>query len=387
MVIIFFTVNKGTISEDKPNFAKHLKENVLNGIDQLQVKEINLNNMMKELVNDNLDTLFKLNDDLLHDEQEIENFLKGLEKQLSTLNSNPLQIKYRGALLDPKKAITEFTWDDRKYPNRSKTISDIMHKINEKYSETRKTIKAKTDDFTNALNELKMKQKGHNDALNLMKQDYRDLVIKSKSEMKTTDYLCTMLCFVPHGTDKNFLNTYMTLADGFVVPYSAARIDKGEDEKMYLYRVIVMKHMKENFKNDCQSKLRIACREYDEEELSKKPLEEKEIEKLSNDKTQKQHDLERHAESGYSEVFYALLHLKYLRLYVESCLKYTSGDYYSVMVDCPKDKEQKLISTMIKTFNDTKEQGWYGTKEELKETEDFYPFILVKISVPSSIVK
>ena len=39
-----------------------------------------------------------------------------------------------------------------------------------------------------------------------------------------------------------------------------------------------MKHMKENFKNDCQSKLRIACREYDEEELSKKPLEEKEIE-------------------------------------------------------------------------------------------------------------
>ena len=75
--------------------------------------------------------------------------------------------------------------------------------------------------------------------------------------MKTTDYLCTMLCFVPHGTDKNFLNTYMTLADGFVVPYSAARIDKGEDEKMYLYRVIVMKHMKENFKNDKISKMTV----------------------------------------------------------------------------------------------------------------------------------
>ena len=116
-------------------------------------------------------------------------------------------------------------------------------------------------------------------------------------------------------------------------------------------------------------------------------MEEKEIEKLSNESTTKKHDLERHAESGYSEVFYALLHLKYLRLYVESCLKYTSGDYYSVMVYVPKDKEQKLISIMIKTFNDTKEQGWYGTKEELKESEDFYPFILVKISVPNSINK
>ena len=387
MVIIFFTVNKGTIGDDKRNFAKHLKENVLGGIDQLTVKEINLNNIMKELVNDNLDTLFKINDDLMRDEVEIEGFLKSLEKQLADLTSNPLQIKFRGALLDPKKAITEFQWDEGKYPNRSKTIADIMHKINEKYTETRKTIKAKTDDYNNSVNDLKMKKKSQNEALTLMKQDYRDLVSKSKSEMKNTDYLCTMLCFVPSGNEKTFMEKYMGLADGYVVPYSALRIDRGEDEKMQLYRVIVMKHKKDDFRNQCQSQLRITCKEYSEEELLNKPAEEKEIEKLSNESQQKKHDLERHAESGYSEVFYALLHLKYLRLYVESCLKYTSGDYYSVMVYVPKEKEPKLVSIMIKTFNDTKEQGWYGTKEELKETEDFYPFILIKISVPSSILK
>jgi hypothetical protein len=159
MVIIFFTVSKGTIGEDKRNFAKHLKENVLGSIDRLTVKEINLNNIMKELVNDNLDTLFKINDDLMRDEQEIETFLKSLEKQLTDLTSNPIQIKFRGQLLDPKKAITEFNWDEGKYPNRSKSIGDIMHKINEKYTETRKTIKAKTDDYNNSLNDLKMKKK------------------------------------------------------------------------------------------------------------------------------------------------------------------------------------------------------------------------------------
>ena len=387
MVIIFFTVNKGTVGEDKRNFAKHLKDNVLAGIDQLTVREINLNNIMRELVNDNLDTLFKINDDLIRDEQEIEAFLKSLEKQLSDLTTNPLQIKFRGALLDPKKAITEFQWDEGKYPNRSKTIADIMHKINEKYTETRKTIKSKTDDYNNSVNELKLKKKSQYEALSLMKQDYRDLVSKSKMEMKTTDYLCTMLCFVPTGNEKTFESKYMSLADGYVVPYSALRIDRGEDEKMQLYRVIVMKHKKDDFRNQCQGQLRITCKEYNEEELLSKPVEEKEIEKLNNESVQKKHDLERHAESGYSEVFYALLHLKYLRLYVESCLKYTSGDYYSVMVYVPRDKEQKLVSIMIKTFNDTKEQGWYGTKEELKETEDFYPFILIKISVPSSILK
>ena len=40
---------------------------------------------------------------------------------------------------------------------------------------------------------------------------------------------------------------------------------------------------------------------------------------------------------------------------------------------------------MIKVFNDTEDQGWYGTKEELKESEDFYPFILIKLGVPSTI--
>ena len=326
-------------------------------------------------------------DILIRDEQEIESFLKSLEKQLSDLTSTTLQIKFRGSLLEPKKAITEFQWDEGKYPNRSKTIADIMHKINEKYTETRKTIKSKTDDYNNSINDLKLKKKSQNEALSLMKQDYRDLVSKSKMEMKTTDYLCTMLCFVPTGNEKTFESKYMSLADGYVVPYSAQRIDRGEDEKMQLYRVIVMKHKKDDFRNQCQSQLRITCKEYNEEELLNKPVEEKEIEKLNNESIQKKHDLERHAESGYSEVFYALLHLKYLRLYVESCLKYTSGDYYSVMVYTPRDKEQKLVSIMIKTFNDTKEQGWYGTKEELKETEDFYPFILIKISVPSSILK
>ena len=40
---------------------------------------------------------------------------------------------------------------------------------------------------------------------------------------------------------------------------------------------------------------------------------------------------------------------------------------------------------MIKTFNDNTEQNWYGTKEELKDTEDFFPFILIKLGAPTFI--
>lgn len=386
MVVIFFTVNKGTMQFDNRAFADYLKTKVLANVDQKKIKDIDLSTTMKQLVTDNLDTLFKTNDDLMRDEIEIESFLKALEKQIMDLSpKHELHINMKSYSLNINEAISEFTWDDNKYPKNNKTIADIMNKINEKYSETRKTIKAKTDDYNNSLNDLKAKEKGKSEALTLMKQDYRDLVNKSKNEMKTTDYLCTMLCFVPTGSEKFFLEKYQKLVDGMVVPYSALRIDRGEDEKMELYRVVVMKHCKDDFKNQCQGQLRVACREYDEEELSKKPAEEREIEVLQNQIKDKKANLIRIASSGYSEVYYALLHLKYLRLYVESCLKYTTGDYYSVVVFVPKEKEQRLVSAMIKTFNDTKEQGWYGTKEELKETEDFYPFILIKLGVPSTI--
>ena len=85
-----------------------------------------------------------------------------------------------------------------------------MHKINEKYAKTRQTIKAKTDYYNNSQNYLKLK-KSQSKALFLMKQDYKDLV-KTKNEMIITDYLCTMLCFVPTGKEKEFESEYMNLA-------------------------------------------------------------------------------------------------------------------------------------------------------------------------------
>ena len=47
--------------------------------------------------------------------------------------------------------------------------------------------------------------------------------------------------------------------------------------------------------------------------------------------------------------------------------------------------EVKLVSKMIKNYNDTADEMWYGMKEELKDTEDFYPFILVRLTVPTFI--
>ena len=74
-----------------------------------------------------------------------------------------------------------------------------------------------------------------------------------------------------------------------------------------------------------------------------------------------------------------------MRLHTESTLKYGLSEFYTCVVMTQPGKETKVVSQMIKAFTETGDQGWYGTKEELKDTEDFFPFILIKLGCPTFI--
>lgn len=54
----------------------------------------------------------------------------------------------------------------------------------------------------------------------MMKTDYRVIVSKSLPEMITSDYLSTILCFVPVAQEKTFLDNY-TKYSKFVLDESA----------------------------------------------------------------------------------------------------------------------------------------------------------------------
>ena len=54
----------------------------------------------------------------------------------------------------------------------------------------------------------------------MMKTDYRVIVSKSLPDMITSDYLTTILCFVPVAQEKSFLDNYCTYSK-FVIDDSA----------------------------------------------------------------------------------------------------------------------------------------------------------------------
>lgn len=366
------------------DFAHLLQNQILKNIEGVKITAVDLD--LSKLLSENLDNMFKLNDDLIKQEQEIEGYLKGLEKRIYDLNSNAeLKVNLGHGYIPFSQGLQTFKWVDNKYPKNGKAITDIMEKIYKKYLDSVKSVKTRSDEFNELQVKLKNKEKGENDAQTLMNVDYRDIVEEHKDKMIETDFLCTMLCFVPTGNEKNFLSKYEELIDNMVVPSSAEKLGGGGTDKAVLYRVVIMKHLKDNFRNESSSKLRVQSREYNKSEMDKRPQEQEEIRKLKNDIDECKRKLYDLSTSVYSEIFIALLHIKFLRVYLESNLKYTNGEYFTVSVNVSKEKEARLVSTLIKSFSDTSEQGWYGTKEELKENDDFYPFILIKLGVPSII--
>ena len=158
---------------------------------------------MKDLLTDNLDNLLKINDELINTDKNFEAYLKNLEKRILDLDPKcDIQVNVKGSNYKIEDGISAFGWDDGRYPKKQKSISDILNKINEKYTQTFQNLKSKNDEYVKEDNNLKAKKKGYDEALTLMKYDYREIVKVNLDKMIETDYLCTMLCFIPVNQEK-----------------------------------------------------------------------------------------------------------------------------------------------------------------------------------------
>ena len=56
--------------------------------------------------------------------------------------------------------------------------------------------------------------------------------------------------------------------------------------------------------------------------------------------------------SYFSEVYHAVLHLMYLRLYIESILKWPTSDYHTLLVIPNENQETNIVKAMLKKEND-----------------------------------
>uniref|UniRef100_A0A914PC95 V-type proton ATPase subunit C n=1 Tax=Panagrolaimus davidi TaxID=227884 RepID=A0A914PC95_9BILA len=209
--------------------------------------------------------------------------------------------------------LTKFQWESAKYPLKQslKVLSEIIGKQITQIDNDFKTKVAHYNNLKNTLASIDRKATG-----SLVTKDISDLV-KTDDFVKDSEYLQTIVVVVPKLLTKEWEAKYTTYAD-MVVPGSAKRIT--EDNDHVLYTVTLFKKVFEEYKNNCrENKIVVRDFVYDEQSLK---AGKNERDKLLQEKQRQYAQLVRWLKINFGEIFVAYIHIKALRAFVESVLRY-----------------------------------------------------------------
>jgi len=134
---------------------------------------------------------------------------------------------------------------------------------------------------------------------------------------------------------KTWCNKYEFLTP-WVLPRSSTFIAEDQDYK--LYSIITFKNYVEDFKTECR-KFKFTIRKHEVnnaiDDTKREEL------KLQLDKRRK--DLQRFCKTNYGEIYMANIHIKAIRIFVESVLRFGLPPRYTCVIIEPHAKNEKKI--------------------------------------------
>ncbi|XP_051061914.1 V-type proton ATPase subunit C 2 isoform X5 [Phodopus roborovskii] len=287
--------------------------------------------------------------------------------------------------VDLTSFVTHFEWDMAKYPAKQPLVS-VVDTLAKQLAQIETDLKSRTAAYSILkanLENLEKKSTG-----NLFTRTLSDIVSKEDFVLDS-EYLITLLVIVPKSSYAQWQKTYESLSD-MVVPRSTKLI--AEDNEAGLFTVTLFRKVTEDFKVKAkESKFIVREFYYDEKEIRR---EREEMTRLLSDKKQQyqtscvalkkgsatyrdhkvkvtplgnpdrpaagQTDRDRESEGegegpllrwlkvNFSEAFIAWIHIKALRVFVESVLRYgLPVNFQAVLLQPQKKSATKRLREVL----------------------------------------
>jgi len=263
--------------------------------------------------------------------------------------------------------LTHFNWDEAKYPVRS-PLKELTDKIHQQVAKLDEELKVKAADYANISHTIAAEERKLGG--NLLVRSLADTV--KTTDLTETEYLTTLLVVVPKYLYKEWTAHYETLTN-FVLPRSSKILT--EDTEYGLFSVTLFKRVVEDFKNIAREK-RFTVREFKLDEESKSGKEERN--KLITEKDRQKRNLTRWCKTNFAEAFVAWAHLKAIRVFVESVLRYGLPVNFQAILMQPNKREDKgLRNVLAEMFKHLASVHVVTSKED--DSEKFYPYVYIPI--------
>lgn len=219
--------------------------------------------------------------------------------------------------------LENFQWNSRKF-RLDKSIEELMQLISNESAQLDADVRATNANYGTAKTNLAAAERKKTGDLSV--RSLHDIV-KPDDFILDSEYLTTVLVAVPKSLKSNFEKSYESLAK-YVVPGSAGIIS--QDSEYILYNVHLFKKSVQEFTTAAREKKFIPREfEYSEELIDKLK---KEHDSSANLEQSLRVQLVRLAKAAYSDCFINWFHIKALRIFVESVLRYGLPPYFNTKI-------------------------------------------------------
>jgi len=383
-----------------------------------------------------------LSDELGKTDSLVESIVRKIEKTASELaltssgtNSSTTGRTGQGRTIElsvggvpPQRYVQQFAWDSAKYPNR-RPLKELVQLIAGGASSIEEELKQLQQSFSDklvALQDVKRRKDG-----NLLSADLNDVLndtIMQHIKVVNTEYLKTLFIAIPNNLQELFLRTIPTLGNDLVgyggpdwtrdgtklgepvfygpnvdrhkvrgspvVPDSIQLVHKDHDSMLYAVTILRGQYEAGYYENDefqqgtkvdFESEFIKACREkrfvvradfeYDPTQSSKSSMA---LEQLQVEVDGMQSALTRWCKNHYGDVFVAWMHIKVIRIFVESVLRYgLPVDFTAVLYKIHRNREHDLIKALDQNLGST-QHAHLKDDDNQDDEEEYHDFVMLK---------
>ncbi|XP_019628489.1 PREDICTED: V-type proton ATPase subunit C 1-A-like [Branchiostoma belcheri] len=294
-----------------------------------------------------LDILVGLSDELGKLDSYVESVARKVAQYLGDVledQKDKLQENLLANGVDLATYIKRFQWDMAKYPIKQ-SLKNISEIIGKQVSQIDTDLKSKSQAYNNLKGNLQAMERKATGSL--LTRSLGDLV-KKEDFVMDSEYLQTLLVVVPKQCYDDWKEKYETLTD-MVVPRSSKKIY--EDHDHGLFTVTMFTRVVDEYKHHArENRFVVRDFQYNEEEMT---AGKNELSKLASDKKKQFGPLVRWLKVNFSEAFTAWIHVKALRVFVESVLRYGLPVNFQAMLLQPLNKKvhRKLRDSLQQLYS------------------------------------
>eukprot|EP00095_Tigriopus_kingsejongensis_P004730 maker-scaffold719_size106944-snap-gene-0.26 protein:Tk04730 transcript:maker-scaffold719_size106944-snap-gene-0.26-mRNA-1 annotation:"vacuolar proton pump subunit c" len=328
-----------------------------------------------------LDQLVGLSDDLAKTDTYVEQVSRKTANYLSDVLEDQREKLLENLVangMDMATYLTRFQWDMAKYPIKQslKNLSDIIGK---QVAQIETDLKSKAQAYNQLKSSLQSMEKRQGG--NLLTRNLGDLV-KAEHFVLNSEYMTTLVVVVPLALLNDWHNKYETLTEK-IVPRSTQMIF--QDAENALMSVTMFQRMADEFKHKArENKFVVRDFVFNPEELQ---AGKDELTKLATDKKKQFGPLVRWLKVNFSECYIAWVHVKAMRVFVESVLRFGLPVNFQGMILLPQKKTlKKLRETLNQLYSHLDAGSGSGQDSDVPAglgfgQAEYYPYVYFKINI------